>query len=126
MLVGGTYFPLISTNTSPLALIEVSSSLQLATVLDLQTRPENCGCTVVRRISKKNFFLACTSEALYMISVEGTESNPELVINLKVPHVHSGTSHFTKGMKIIDVIVEYPIVLTLAEGDNKVGEITFQ
>lgn len=96
MIVGGTYLPKVDSKTSPVALVDISSTLQATACLKLPSRSESLGCKVVRRVSKKNFFLACTSEAVYLVSEEGTDLNPELHINLKIPHCHAGTLCFTK------------------------------
>lgn len=96
MLVGGAYKALLNKQTSPVALLEISSSLQTTAMLDLPCKTENPGCTIIRRISKKNFYLACTSEGLYLLSIESTNTTAELVINLKVPHCHQGISPLQK------------------------------
>jgi hypothetical protein len=69
------------------------------------------GCTIVRRISKKDYFLACNSSFLNLVML--THNN--LILAFKVPHSH-------QDKRILDVVVHSNLIYTLAENDSILGE----
>lgn len=115
MIIGGT--PINDNKNSVLELVEIGESLHSIMSLKIPVSDtiapgvEN-GCTIVRRISKKDHFLACNSSFIHLVSL--TDNN--LVPAFKIPHSHPDK-------KIIDVVVLSNIIYTLAENDNKLGEI---
>jgi hypothetical protein len=115
MVVGGT--PINDQKNSVLELLEVGESLQSLMSLKIPLAETaapgvETGCTIVRRISKKDHFLACNSSFIQLVSL--TDNN--LVPAIKIPHSHPDK-------KIVDVVVHTNIIYTLAENDNKLGEI---
>lgn len=92
LIIGGTYYSAISTKKSPVALVDCSGEMQVLSIVDLPSKAENAGCSVVRGISKKDYFLACTSEFIFMLQITKNDDDElNLDIALKIPHCHPGS-----------------------------------
>lgn len=105
------------TKNSSLDLIEIGDAMQLLMSLKLPLAESagagvESGCTIVRRISKKDYFVACNSNFVHLVMLV----HNNLVLAFKIPHSH-------QDKRILDVVVHSNFIYTLAENDIKLGEI---
>lgn len=117
VIVGGNFLQATDSKNSALALIDVGETMQMVMLLklplaDSAASTADPGCTIVRRISKRDYFVACNSSFVYFVML----IDDNLLVSFKVPHSHPDR-------RIIDMAVHANRVFTLAENDNKLGEI---
>lgn len=97
VLIGGTFFSAFDSKHSPVALVDTTGDMHVTAMVKLPSKPEKIGCSLLRRVSKKDYFLACTSEFIYLLEIIKAEDEEiKLSISIKIPHCHPGSFFLTR------------------------------